>query len=176
MSIRFFCEKCNKALEVDDSDANGKVICFYCKEAVSVPSESTAELVKEGEVRAVNLPKRSALWGVVGLICGLLVAGIIGGMIVWVISTTALPMSRDPEFAKLSQTDQQAKMKAAIKTFSEERPVIQKAPMVLLGLSTLGVIFSVIGLVKNSGRKGAIVGIIICGAYVGLALAGMLRS
>jgi hypothetical protein len=178
MAIRFFCEKCQKPLEVDDADANKKVMCYYCQQAITVPATSAADLTQGLENKELNgqvmpLPKRSPVLGVLALICGLLIIAVIGGVFAWAMSTTILPMSRNPEFIKLSQSQQQAMVKDAMVTLSKHS-IVHNSSIVLLGISALGTILSVVGLVKNSGRKAAIIGLLVCGAYLGLAVAGFI--
>jgi hypothetical protein len=176
MAIRFFCEKCQKPLEVDDADANRKVLCYYCQQAITVPEASATELAqgidnKDLTGQTALLPKRSPVFGVLALICGLLIIALIGGIFAWAMSTTILPMSRDPEFIKLSQAQQQSMVKDAMTSISKQ-PLVRNSSIVLLVISALGTILSVTGLVKRSGRKAAIIGLLICGAYLGLAIAG----
>lgn len=178
MAIHFLCEKCQKPLEVDDADANKTVLCYYCRQAITVPAASTANLTQSTDNKEINgqtvpLPKRSPVLGILALICGLLIVVLIGGIFAWAMSTTVLPMSRDPEFIKLSQPQQQAMVKDAMVTLSKH-PLVRNSSMVLLGISALGTILSVAGLVKNSGRKAAIIGLLVCGAYLGLAITGFI--
>jgi protein MpaA len=44
MAIRFHCPACNQPLEVDDSDADQQVICYYCRAVIKTPGQTDARL------------------------------------------------------------------------------------------------------------------------------------
>jgi hypothetical protein len=171
MSIRFFCEKCNKPLEVDDTDAGGKVMCCYCQQAVNVPTSSAAELGGgEAASAVVSEKKQSSMMGVIGLVCGVVVILGLVGVFAWTMSSALLPMMRDEAFMKMSQVDQKKAMTEAVNAFIKQKPVLQMLPKVLLSISVVGVLLSLVSVVSNYGRKMGIAGLIICGGYSGLAI------
>jgi hypothetical protein len=172
MPIRFYCPECKKPLEIDDIDAGKLVVCFYCNKNVTAPETSDPSLVNPGVSADANSitgsDKKSPTPGIVGLVAGLL---IILGIIVllgWLYTQFA-PEARTPEFAKMTPAEQKALLNSKAQEL-KKLPAIGYTVLAISLVAIIGFLSSIIALVKNAGRKFAVPGLIINGAFLLLML------
>jgi DNA-directed RNA polymerase subunit RPC12/RpoP len=170
MAVRFLCTHCQKPLEVDDRDAGKEVVCFYCHQQVRVPRESEPAL----GLAPGALPPASKVWGAVGLAASL--AMIAGFLIIffWGVSQL-LPLSRTPEYMA-AKPALQKKMADARAREVLKHPMITTGRWVILGLALVGVFFSIVGIVRKSGRGAAVAGLIIGGGFIAIQIVMLVKN
>ena len=193
MAIRFKCPSCHQPIEVDDVDAGSDVLCYYCRSAVKVPSQSQsavdtggmkvatpagAELrhISEGspspeQIDAVFAKPKSKLYGVLGLLSVIAAAVLMIIVAGWMARETLPEMQQIIE-QNMSQKELMEILKNKQQEMMEKMPTgVQLCTIGFPIFGIIGLILSIVGVVKNSGRPYAIVALIGIGLFILLLLA-----
>jgi hypothetical protein len=172
MAIRFYCQQCHKPLEVDDTDAGKQVLCFYCQTKVAVPVETDPTLAAARPDTAIT--KKSTTLGQIGLMASLAAIAVVIVLFVWAFGRIA-PVSKTPSFASLPKEQQKELINKEVVKLKKEKTVIYGSVIFFI-FALAGVGFSIVGILRNSGRGSAIVGLLIGGFFVMLQLLNILRA
>jgi len=168
MPIRFYCDKCHKPLEVTSDLAGQQVLCFHCKSRTNVPTSSIPELLEDNVIPADyimelddDVKKSSYISaGVIGLI--LSAAMVIALMIFFFLIAAEIgPIVRSAKFKSLSEQQQSERVRQEIKRITHMPKITTLAVLSAL-FWLMGVIFSLIGLIRRKGHISAIIGLVIC--------------
>ncbi|NLX05768.1 MAG: hypothetical protein GXY33_11560 [Phycisphaerae bacterium] len=186
-SIRFKCPACEKAIEVDESDANQRVICFYCRQVVIVPEKSDPQLVGTGAPGGANYrhiseggpgpgPGRpgSKLIGLTGFVCILAALALMIVLVGWLF-IQMMPELQQAAQQELPQDQIQQMMAQRVQELIRDDPIpltLMSLSMMVLGL--IGLVFAIMGIALNNGRGFGIAGVAIVTAIVALLLLRLL--
>jgi len=202
MSIRFRCPACGQPIEVDNTDANSQVVCFYCRAVVDAPAQSDPALAQQGqigvsspvgaelrhvsEVSAHEVPAagqelgpagpgrgKGIKLGTIGFLAALAATVILAASILWAMGKM-MPLWRTPGFKELDFNQQYEQIEKEIMAHTEKSPMFGLASLAALVLALVGFGFSVAGIVKKSARVLATAGLIISGSLLLCQCAGMI--
>ena len=178
MAIRFNCSACKQPIEVDDSDCEKDVMCFYCKAVVKVPGESRLDMAGVGEsaIASGQPARKSKMKSVLGLLAG---AGSLICFIVilgWLLVAIA-PALNEADFDQLDRDQQKELIANKLQEVIRDVPKFAILAFVLAELlAVAGTILSISGMMQKSGVGFAVVGLIISGGIVLFQLFAVFRA